>query len=119
MEDIVDLDIIRPKARKVKLAGKVIDVSFIPCGVTFEIDDLIRQLTSLDQDKMSTDPETMKKGFDLTVELCSIFATIKNPEMTKDWFMKECSVEQMGVLSKMIQVALSDSYKGVEQYGKN
>lgn len=119
MEDIIDLDIIRPKPRKVKLAGKVIDVSFIPCGVTFEIDSLIRQLSELDPKKLNTDAETAKKGFDLTVELCAVFASAKYPELTKDWFMKECGVDQLGSFAKLIQEALTDSYKGVEAYGKN
>ena len=119
MEDIIDLDIIRPKSRKVKLAGKVIDISFIPCGVTFEIDNIVRQLVELDPMKLNTDPKVAKKGFDLTVELCSIFTSIKNPEFTKEWFMKECNVEQMGIIAKMIQEALAESYKGVESYGKN
>ena len=119
MEEIIDLDILRPKEVKVRLAGKVIDVSFIPCGITFEVDDLIRQISSLDQGKINTETAEAKKAFDLAIKLCATFATVDHPELTEEWMLKHCSPEQVNVLSGHIKDALISSLKGVEQYGKN
>jgi len=119
MENVIDLDILRPKERKVKLAGVVLDVSYIPCGITFEVDATIRALAGIDQTKLGKDENVTKKGFDLTIELCSIFASVKHPEMTPGWFKENCSLEQINVLANTIKDSLNDSYLGVERYGKN
>jgi len=119
MEEVIDLDIIRPKGKKVRLAGKIIDVSFIPCGITFEVDDVVRQISSLDQEKITTDLVEAKKAFSLAVRLCAIFASVEYPEINEDWMMKHCSAEQINVLSDAIKEALIESYKGIERYGKN
>lgn len=119
MEEIIDLDILRPKIKKVKLAGKILDISYIPCGVTFEIDGIIREMGTLDVSKLDRDTKETKRGFDLTLKLCSTYASIQYPEMTEEWFRKNCSAEQLNVLVTSIRNALTESYKGVEQYGKN
>lgn len=119
MDDIIDLDILRPKARKVKLAGKVIDVSFIPCGITFEVDSLVRELSSLDEEKMKTDEKEVQRAFNIALKLCSVFATLKYPDMTVEWFENNTSPEQVNALTNSIKEALADSYLGVERYGKN
>lgn len=119
MDEIVDLDVIRPKEKKVKLAGKIVDVSYVPCGITFEVDELIRQLQGIDPQKLSTDKTVQKKGFELAIKLCSIFFSVKNPEMNEEWFKKNCSIDQLNVLVDAIKNALISSYEGVERYGKN
>lgn len=119
MDDVLDLDIIRPKTKKVKLAGKTIDVSFVPCGITFEVDEIVRKMANLDPNKIETDVAEARKGFDLAIDLCVAFASIQNPEFTKSWFLKNCSPAQLNGLADVIKVALYDSYKGLEQYGKN
>ena len=44
MSKVIDLDILRPDSKLIKLGGKEIDVSFIPCGITFELDSIVQQL---------------------------------------------------------------------------
>ncbi len=119
MEEIIDLDIIRPKEKKVKLAGKIVDVSYVPCGVTFEVDELIRELEGLDLKKLGSDKVLQKKGFDAALKLCSLFFSTNDPEMTESWFKKNVSIDQMNILVDAIRSALLESYKGVERYGKN
>ena len=41
MSNVIDLDILRPEQKLVKLGGHEIDLSFIPCGITFEIDQIV------------------------------------------------------------------------------
>jgi len=118
-EEVLDLDILRPATKKVKLAGKEIDVSFIPCGITFEVDSIIRELSGFDEEKIKTDETTIKRAFDLALNLCSAFCSLKHPEMTPDWFRLNTSPEQVNALTNKIKQALSDSYIGVERYGKN
>lgn len=119
MADIVDLDILRPEPRKVKLAGHIIDVSYVPCGITFEVDQIVREIEALDPSNIASSEEEERKAFDLSIKLCSTFASASYPEMSESWFRKNASIDQISMLVKTIEQALVESYKGVEQYGKN
>lgn len=121
MEAIKDLDILRPPKNIVKLDGKEIDVSFIPCGITFEVDDLLEQINKAanDQAALLADPSILKKVFDLSIELCALFCSVKNPKLNLEWFKKECNPVQIKALVDEIKKALEHSYDGVKQYGKN
>ena len=122
MSNIVDLDILRPESRNVKLNGKVFDVSFVPTGCTFEIDSIIRELQGITLKKgkeLTDDSDATKKAFDLTIRLCVAFVSHKCPEMDADWFMKSTSPQQVKVFAEAIKEALVSSYAGVEAYSKN
>lgn len=119
MDNVLDLDILRPDKKLIKLNGKTFDVSFIPLGITFEVDDIIRELGGIKQQDVGEDKEKTKKAFELTVKLCSVFASYKNPEMTPEWFLDNVSANQINEFAAAIKDALIVSYKGVEQYGKN
>lgn len=116
--NVIDLDILRPEQKIVKLAGKEIDVSFIPCGITFDIDRLTRELQKIPAKKIELGGEECRKAFDIAVEMCSTFAAHNNPEMTKEWFMKNVDASQINTFSNAIKEALIASYKGVADYGK-
>jgi len=118
--EVFDLDILKPKSRKVKLAGKEIDVSFIPCGITFQIDQVSRDLANIDQEKIAINDDTeIKKAFDLAIKLCCIFCTVKYPDMDEKWFKENVNAAQVQLFASHIKQALIESYKGVEEYGKN
>jgi hypothetical protein len=119
MSDIVDLDILRPKKQAVRLAQKIIDVSYIPCGITFEIDKIVRELMALDQEKVKDGGEETRKALDLTIKMCVTFASVEYPEMNEHWFRKHVSVEQTRLMADVIKDALLKSYEGVKSYGKN
>lgn len=117
-QDIEDLDILRPKKRVIKLGGKEIEVSFIPCGITFDVDEIIQKIASLGDD-IEKDKKKTKEAFELSVELCVLFCKQKHPEMNKDWFYKNTSPEQVGILVSILRDTLLKSYEGVKKYGKN
>jgi hypothetical protein len=119
MSDIVDLDILRPKKQVVRLAQKIIDVSCIPCGITFEIDQIMRELSMLDQKKITEGGEEARKALDLTIKMCVTFASVEYPDMNENWFRKKVSVEQAKAMADVIKDSLLKSYEGVKQYGKN
>ena len=120
MDKVVDLDILRPEKRMIKLNGKTIDVSFIPLAISFEVDELLNKLSQLKADeKGEMDKPTMKEAFDLTIELCAFFACVKDPDMNAEWFKKNVSAEQINSFANEIKEALNRSYKGLEEYGKN
>lgn len=119
MSDIVDLDILRPKRISVRLANKTIDVSMIPCGITFEIDKLVRDLMMLDQGKITEGGEATRSALDLTIKLCATFAGVNNPEMTEEWFRANVDAGQLQKMAEIIRDALIRSYEGVKAYGKN
>jgi hypothetical protein len=119
MSDVVDLDILRPKRISVRLANKTIDCSMIPCGITFEIDKLVRDLMSLDRGRITEGGEETRSALDLTIRMCSTFASVNNPEMTEEWFRANVDAGQLQAMADIIKDALLRSYEGVKAYGKN
>jgi hypothetical protein len=127
VSEIIDLDILRPEKKIIRLAGKEIDVSFIPLGITFEIDDIVVRLGAMGLRKNAEGKYVkkalagadLKKMFDETVKLCATFAGYKNPEMDEAWIKDNLNVEQIQVFAEAVKDALERSYRGVEEYSKN
>jgi hypothetical protein len=116
--NIIDLDILRPEKRIVRLHGVDIDVSFIPCGITFDIDRLTQELQKISIKKIEQNGAETRRAFELAVEICATFAGRDHPELTKEWFMANVDATQVNVFSNAIKDALIASYKGVADYGK-
>jgi len=116
---VEDLDILRPEPRMVHIGGKDIDVSFIPCGITFEVDSKIRELQQIDQSKLLENGDETKKAFELSIELCVAFCSYKYPELDKDWFMANTDANQIKVFSSAIKDALVKAYAGIDNNSKN
>jgi len=135
MDKIIDLDVLRPERVIVKLAGKEMDVSFIPTGCTFDIDEKIaklRELTVIDANlkekvgaRMPTEEEKAKmragqeKAYNLAVEICAVFCQAKYPEMGVEWFRDNTSPEQVNGFVEAIKGTLMKSYSAIEPYVKN
>ena len=117
-EGIVDLDILKPPKKIIKVGGVQIDVSFVPCGITWEIDSLVRKLSEYDENKLK-DEKSSKEALDIIIKLCSTFASFKNPELSEKWFRENVEMPQINAFVSLIKEALIRSYAGVEQYGKN
>ena len=122
MEKVHDLDVLRPKAEYVKLAGKKIDISYIPSGVALDIMDLRQQLEDLSNtqeklDKIEEGGEEAKKSFEIAAELCSLITKAQYPEMDKQWLLKNTSIVQ---LKSLIELVTESVFKSIgESDGKN
>jgi hypothetical protein len=116
---VEDLDILRPAPRFIRLGEKDIDVSFIPCGITFEVDAIIQELQKMDQNKLLENGVETKRAFELSVELCVAFCSYKYPEMDKNWFYENTDAKQIQAFSSAIKDALMRAYAGVESSPKN
>ena len=120
MDNVVDLDILRPDARYVRLGGNDIDVSFIPCAITFELEEVVQEMAKLSQaDLTNGSGDAARRGFELAIDLCALFCRKEYPQMTRDWFMANTDVGQIGTFAESIKAALVQSYQGVERYQKN
>jgi hypothetical protein len=119
MQEVLDLDILRPKKVILKLNEKEIDVSFVPAGITFEVDELIRDLSKIPIKKIEEGKADAKRAFEISLSICSLFTAHNYPEMTKEWFLKNVSAPQVNVFVHAVKNALAESYKGIEAYGKN
>jgi hypothetical protein len=117
--NVIDLDILRPEPNIVKIGGREIDVSFIPCGITFDLDAVVQELVKLDSERIKADPAEMKRAFNLGVKLCSTFCEHKFPEMTEQWFYDNANAEQVNGFASAVQTALFKSYAGVAAHSKN
>ena len=116
---VEDLDVLRPEKRIIRLGGKDIDVSFIPCGITFEIDRIMQELRTINQSKILENGEDTRRAFELSVEMCVAFCSHKYPELDYDWFMENVDANQIKVFSSTIQDALIRAYSGVQATPKN
>lgn len=119
MSKVIDLDILRPEPQIVKIDGREIDVSFIPTGITFDLDDIVQELVKIDTKKIASSKSEGKRAFDLGIKLCSIFCKTKYPEMDEEWFYKNTSPQQIARLSEAIQKSLFDIYAGIAAHTKN
>jgi hypothetical protein len=117
--EILDLDLLRPDAKIIKLGGKKIDVSFIPCGITFDIDRITREISTLNLKEVEAGGDETRRAFDLSIELCSIYCQTENPEMTPAWFEKHLNAQQISAMVTAIRETLYTGYKQVEGYSKN
>jgi len=116
---VEDLDILRPTPRIVHLGGKDIDVSFIPCGITFEVDKLVRSLATLDIKKVQEEGEETKRAMDISIDLCAAFCMFRYPEFTPEWFRGNVDVKQIERFANAIKEALMKAYEGVQPDLKN
>jgi len=116
---IHDLDVLRPAPEYVKLAGKEIDISFIPSGIAIDITNLQDEMR-----KLTDSPEKLKKiqeggeetarSFDIAAELCARITSSQHEEMTKEWLLKNTDVIQIKTLMEYITKAVFKSFEGIE-----
>ena len=116
---IYDLDILRPKPIYVRLAGKDIDVSFIPSGIAMDIMGMQAELM-----KLTGTPEKMKKieaggnearrSFELAAELCAAITKVQHSEMDKDWLLTHTDVLQIKALMDHVTRAVFRSLESAE-----
>ena len=113
--DVLDLDILRPKKRIVKIGGKEIDAGFIPLAITWDVDKLVQELSSFDEEKLRTES---RRALELSCEFCSVFCH-EHPDMTPDWFMENTSALQINAFVSVIKDTLTEAYNGIEAYPGN
>ena len=118
-ENIVDLDVLRPEPRYIKLGGKEVDVSFVPCAITFDLEQIVQEMSKLTEADLKKGGDAAKRGFDLAVDLCALFCQHKYPEMDHDWFMANTNAGQLGAFAEAIKTAIVQSYEGVDRYQRN
>ena len=119
MPEVIDLDVLRPKEVIVELAGKQIDVSFIPVGITFDVDTIVQKLVGYTEEKVQEGGEAAREALDLSIKLCSVFCSVKYPELDEAWFRNDVSSTQLQRLAQIISETLMSSYQDMEGYQKN
>lgn len=113
MAKIVDLDVLKPESKFIRLCGNEIDVSFIPCAITFEVDKIMSELSGISQEMIMKNDKNTLRAFDLSVKLCSVFCEHKYPELDEEWFRNNCDATQIKAFVECIQEALNKAYNGV------
>ena len=116
---IHDLDVLRPAPEYVKLAGKEIDISFIPSGIAIDITTLQDEMR-----KLTDTPAKLKKiqeggketstTFDIAAELCAKITSSQHKEMDKEWLLKNTDVIQIKMLMEYITKAVFKSFESIE-----
>jgi hypothetical protein len=117
--NVLNLDVLKPEPKTVTVAGHEIDVSFIPVGITFEMDDIFRRMQSMKMDEVESGGDESKRAIDLAIDLCGIFCGSQVKELDSDWFRRHCSDQQIIALVDVLKQTLVDSLKGVQRHPKN
>jgi len=118
MGEVIDLDVLRPPETLVKIGGKTVNVGFVPSGITWDIDRIKEELRNLDQKEILEGGPAAKKGYDLAVEMCSVYCTVKHPDMTVEWFKENTDARQVGMMAEVITGALNKAYEDADKYSK-
>ena len=111
---IHDLDTLRPPPEYVILAGKKIDISFVPSGVALDISRVLRKLQALDVSEENVD-ETAEEGVEIMADLCALITVKQQSEMTKDWLLANTSSIQLRALMERITDAMNRSIEGMRE----
>ncbi len=118
-DSVIDLDILAPKQKLIKLNGKTINLSFIPVGILFDVDDIVARINSLDQEKIGNgNTDEMKKAFEASIDLCAIFCTLEHPEMDAKWFKSKVNNVQVEKLAALISQTLMEGYAGATRHSE-
>ena len=119
MSEVLDLDALSPKPVLFRLNGHEIDVSFIPVGITFELDEIVQELAQYSVADLQGGGEITKRALILSVKMCALFCSLEHPEMTEDWFSRRTTPDQIQPLAKAIGDTLVASLEAMERYQKN
>ena len=116
---IHDLDILRPQPEFVRLAGKKIDISFIPSGIAIDITQLQSELAELTDtpekmESIKTGGGDASKTFDIAATICAKITEAQHSEMTKEWLLKNTDVIQIKALMDHISRTV---FKSLEASG--
>ena len=115
-DNVLDLDVLNPTPTIVKLDRKEIDVSFIPVGITFEVDEVVKELAGFSEEELEKGGDQARRAIDLAIKLCSLFCSVRYPAMNEAWFRANASPGQILSFSEVIKDTLTSSYQGVEEY---
>lgn len=119
MDTVIDLDILRPAKKIIRLNKQDIDISFIPAGITFDLDAIVDKMTKLNMDEVAKGGKEANKAFELGLELCSIFCITKHPEMTVEWFRENTDPNQVRIMADNIKESLAKLYSDMGEFSKN
>lgn len=116
---IHDLDILRPSPEYVRLAGKDIDVSFIPAGIAIDIMAMQQELRELagtpEKIKdLEAGGDAAKRSFEIAADLCASITKNQHPEMDREWLLKHTDVIQIKALMDYVTKAVFHSLESAE-----
>lgn len=117
--EVLNLDVLRPDPKTVKIDGENVDVSFIPVGITFEVEDYFRKIQSLKLADIQNHPDDARRLYELTCELCGAFCAVQVPRLDAKWFAANLSADQVRAFVDVLRDALISSLKGVQRHPKN
>jgi len=110
---IEDLDVLRPPEEKIKLGGKILDISFIPSGIAFSLLQKQDKLVKLQKraQKNPDDDEASREVFELMAEICAELTSYQHKEMDIEWLRTKTNIQQ---LTKLMQLVINSVMRSTE-----
>jgi len=111
---IHDLDVLRPKPEYIKLGGHKIDISGVAMDVMERQQELI-ELTNTPEKLKEVEEggQAAKRSFEIAAELCASITSIHEPEMDKEWLLKNTDVVQLKALIDHVTAGVMRSLNNV------
>lgn len=119
MSEILDLDVLMPPKRMVKLNGKQINIGWIPAGAVWKIDQIKTQAAKLNLKKVEDGGAETEKAVELAFEMCAAFCEPQYPDMDIKWFKANVPVETVQKLAEEINKTLGVEMEKIKEYSKN
>ena len=117
MGAVLNLDKLRPEPKTIILGGKEIDLSFLPCGIVFDVNDAIEELAKVGDStttkKLLEGGEATKKAFDLTIKMCAVVTQAQHKEFTYEYLRDKVSVTQLAQLADAIKDLLANELEAL------
>lgn len=114
---IHDLDVLRPPPEYILLAGKKIDIGFIPSGLAIAITNESRKLQKMGPERIAEAEAgggAAAESFEILAEMCSTITHVQHEEMTKGWLLENTNLQQLSVLAAHISAAVNRSMADIQ-----
>jgi hypothetical protein len=107
--EIIDLDVLRPPERLIKLGGKTYDIGFIPIGVALDIDRHRNELAEYGTKPIEPGSKESVEASKLTLKIISKILSSQGEDMPEEWLAKNVTTGQAVALTEIIYKTLQDS----------
>jgi predicted trehalose synthase len=106
---VLDLDVIKPEERKLKLGGKEFDITIIPMNLAVEFLEMREEIIG-----MVTENSMNRVTYEKVMDLFSRILQISHSDIDKTWLMNKMSMQRLKPFLDEMLEAIIGSKKNEE-----
>lgn len=109
MQEIIDIDQLKPPKRLVKIDGKTYDIGFIPIGVALDIESDRNDLAKFAENKIEVGSKESEEASRITLSIIAKILYVQDETITEDWVKDNLTTGQALALTEIIYESLQRS----------